>query len=96
MKQASPELEAFVKDLIRLSFERSYRPNIFIAMIERHQTLEAMKRLVRNGEVQSGFRRLTELGLQHHTVEAGILNFSNEFEKVDIDCAQWRLPQAQK
>ncbi|WP_342148349.1 hypothetical protein [Methylorubrum sp. SB2] len=83
-----------MKELIRLGSERGYRPTIFIGMLERYQTLGAMKRLVRNGEVQSGFRRLTELGLQDHTVEAGILRFRNEFDKTDIDCAEWRIKQA--
>lgn len=94
-RKASPELEAFVDELIRSGSERGYHPSIFINMRERHLTLEAMKRIVRSGDVQSGFRRLTELGLRDHTVEAGILKFRNEFTKADIDCAKWRLGQAQ-
>ncbi|UYW25216.1 hypothetical protein [Methylorubrum extorquens] len=94
MKEASPELEAFVDELIRLGSERDYRPTIFIGMRDRHGTLGAMKRLVRSGDIQSGFQRLSELGLQEHTVEAGILKFRSEFDKADIECAEWRLKQA--
>ncbi|WP_426313816.1 hypothetical protein ACN9MF_20080 [Methylobacterium fujisawaense] len=94
MKRASPELEAFITETIRQGSERNYRPTIFIGMQERHGTLEAMKRLVRNGDVQSGFRRLTELGLQDQTIEAGILKFRREFDRADIECAEWRLAQA--
>ena len=94
MKRASPELEAFITETIRRGAEHGYRPTIFMAMQERHGTLEAMKQLVRNGDVQSGFRRLTELGLQDQTIEAGILNFRGEFDRADIECADWRLAQA--
>lgn len=94
MKRASPELEAFIVETIRRGTEHGYRPTIFMGMQDRHGTLEAMKRLVRNGDVQSGFRRLTELGLQDHTIEAGILKFRSEFDRTDIECAEWRLAQA--
>jgi hypothetical protein len=96
MRRASPALEAFIDETIRLGAKKGYHPTVFIGMRDRYGTLEAMKRLVRNGEVQSGFRKLTELGLQEWTVEAAILKFRSEFDPPDIECAAWRLDQVNK
>ena len=93
MEKASPALEAFTDELIRLGAERGYHPTIFIDMRQRYGTLQAMKRLVQKGDVQSGFRRLVELGLQEHSVEAAVLKFRSEFKAPDIECAEWRLRQ---
>ncbi|GLK76187.1 hypothetical protein GCM10008171_14410 [Methylopila jiangsuensis] len=96
MSQASPALEAFTDEMIRLCAKKGYHPTAFKGMRERHGTLEAMRRLVRNGDVQSGFLRLTELGLQDWTIEAAILRFKPEFDRTDIECARWRLAQASR
>lgn len=96
MKNASPELEAFIDELIGLGAQRGYHPTVFMSMRSRYGTRTAMHRLVLNGDVETGFKRLTELGLQDHTVEAGILKFRGEFDQSDIECAEWRLNQAAK
>ena len=93
MEQASPALEAFIDELIKLGAQRGYHPTIFIEMRQRYGTLIAMKKLVENGDVQSGFRRLAELGLQDHSVEAAVLKFRSEFQAKHISCAEWRLRQ---
>ncbi len=53
-----------------------------------------MRRIVRSGEIQSGFRRLVQLGLREWTVEAGIVKFASEFDKETVEAAEWRLNQA--
>ena len=71
---ASPELEAFVNEGIRLSKERGYNPTIFVGMRHQHGTIDAMEpRLVQSGELQSGFKRLKQLGLIDWTIESARL-----------------------
>jgi hypothetical protein len=91
---ASPALESYVDESIRKSAEAGYHPTTFIGMRNRHQTLEAMEKLVKSGELQSGFRRLKQLGLAAEwSVEAIILKFPDEFTRDAVECARWRLEQ---
>jgi hypothetical protein len=61
-------------------------------MRERYRTVPAMERLVQSGHIQSGFRRLRELGMAREwSVEAGILRFPHRFTQSARDCAQFRL-----
>lgn len=55
----------------RISAKHDYRPTAFIAMRARHGTVEAIKRLFSQGDIQSGFRRLKESGLKEWTIETG-------------------------
>lgn len=91
---ASPELEAFVAELIRRSRENGYSPTTFMRMLDRYSTRRAMALLVEQGEVQSGFRRLHALGLLDWSVEAGIVRFRGEFDRKHVEAAEWRLTQA--
>ena len=56
-------LEAHIEEGIRVSERHSYHPLMFIRMRRQHGTVQAIERLVRSGEVQSGFRRLRSLNL---------------------------------
>lgn len=91
---ASPALEAFVKELIQRSAACGYYPTTFMRMLERHRTKKAMALLVEQGEIQSGFRRLHELGLLDWSVEAGVVKFRGEFDRMHVEAAEWRLRQA--
>ena len=53
-----------------------------------------MKHLVVSSEIQSGFKRLKELGHLELSVEAAILKFPDEFTSEERDAARWRLEQA--
>lgn len=88
---ASPELEHFIDETIRLSGQKGYHPTIFIDMRRRHRTIPAIKRLVESGDVQSGFTRLKELGLLEWTIEAAVLKFPEEFPASTRECAEFRL-----
>ena len=90
----SIELENFINESIARSKQRDYNPFIFVQMRERHGTVEAMKKLVVSGEVQSGFRRLKELNMLELSIEAAILKFPDEFTSEEQDAARWRLEQA--
>jgi len=94
--QASPELEAFIDETIRVSAEHGYHPTAFIGMRNRHGTLDAISRLVVSGDVQSGFSKLHKLGLLDHTIEAAVMRFPSEFGKQARECAEFRLRMVQE
>jgi hypothetical protein len=92
-RPASPELEAFVDEAIRLSKERGYNPSIFVGMRHQLGTIDAIERLVQSGDLQSGFKRLKQLGLIDWTNEAAVIKFAAEFSHNAKQCAEWRLAQ---
>ncbi|MEJ1118860.1 hypothetical protein V9K92_10330 [Phyllobacterium sp. CCNWLW109] len=91
MKKASPQLEAFIDETIRISAEKGYHPTEFIRMRRDYDTIPAITRLVISGEIQSGFKRLDALGLLDYTIEAAVLKFPEEFSKDARECAEYRL-----
>ena len=88
------ELEAFITESVRISMENGCHPTAFLEMRSRYGTVGAMDRLMRSGEIQSGFKRLEALGLLEWSVEAGVLRFPDEFSPEVIEAAEWRLQQA--
>jgi hypothetical protein len=90
---ASPGLEAFVDEAIRLFRERGYNPTIFVGMRHQYGTIDAVERLVQSGDLQSGFKRLKQLGLLDWTIESAVLKFAAEFSNNAKQCAEWRLKQ---
>lgn len=94
MRKASPELEAFIDETIRRGREKDYHPTVFIGMRQSLGTIPAISKLVRSGDLQSGFRRLEKLGLLEWTIEAAVEKFPNEFDANDRECAAFRLSQA--
>jgi hypothetical protein len=87
----NPDLEAFIDETVRVSANHHYHPTTFISMRQRHGTVEAINRLVVSGDVQSGFKRLKELGLLDYSIEAAILKFPHEFPRSSRECAEFRL-----
>ena len=92
-RPASPELEAFIDEGLRLSKERGYNPTVFVGMRHQHGTIEAIERLVQSGDLQSGFKRLKQLGLIDWTIESAVNKFPAEFTRNSRQCAEWRLQQ---
>lgn len=88
---ASAALEAFVDESIHLARQKGYIPTAFIGLRVRHGTLQAISRIVENGDVQSGFKRLKSLGLLDWTIEAAVLKFPEEFSAATKECAEFRL-----
>jgi hypothetical protein len=91
---ASIELETFIDETILLSAQNGYHPTIFIGMRQRHGTVGAINRLVKSGDIQSGFQKLVELGLTNWTVEMAVTKFPYEFSRDVREAAEWRLNQA--
>jgi hypothetical protein len=92
---ASAGLEAFVDETIRLAKEHGYNPTVFQSMRRQHGTIEAIEKLVQSGEVQSGFKRLKQLGLLDWSIESAVMKFPTEFSRNARQCAEWRLKQVQ-
>jgi hypothetical protein len=91
MAQADP-LERWVDESIKRAVARGYHPTEFIKMRARHQTVSAMERLMQSGQIQSGLRRLKELGMEKEwSVEAGILKFPDRFTRQATEVAKFRL-----
>jgi hypothetical protein len=85
------DLEAFIDETIRLAGRKGYYPSVFQGMRSRHGTIKAIEKLVQTGEVQSGFKRLTELGLLEWSIEAAVLRFPDRFTPAARDCAEFRI-----
>ena len=62
-------------------------------MRHQHGTIDAIERLVQSGEMQSGFKRLKQLGLLDWTIELAVIKFAAEFSNNAKQCADWRLQQ---
>ena len=92
--EGSSELEAFIDKSIGVSREHGYNPTIFMDMRRRYGTVGAIDRLVRSGEIQSGFKRLKELGLLEWTIESAVLKFPDKFSNQIREAANWKLSQA--
>jgi hypothetical protein len=95
-RTASPGLEAFIDETVKLAKARGYNPTIFIAMRRQHGTIGAIERLVLSGDIQSGFKRLRQLNLINWTIEAAVTKFPDEFSLHARKCAEWRLQQVTK
>lgn len=78
---------------MRLAKERGYNPSIFVGMRHQFGTIDAIERLVQSGDMQSGFKRLKQLGLLDWTIEAAVIKFAAEFSGNARQCAEWRLKQ---
>ncbi|SRR5579885_23656 len=93
-RRASPDLETFIDQSIKISREHGYHPTVFIGMRQKHGTIKAIERLVESGEIQAGFKKLRQLNLLDWTIEAAVTKFANEFSRNALKCAEWRLQQA--
>lgn len=54
-----------------------YVPQAWIAMVERHGAVDASKKLLVNGDIQTGLLRLLRLGRADLTVEHATLSFES-------------------
>lgn len=73
-----------------------YVPQAWIAMVERHGAVDASKKLLVNGDIQTGLLRLLRLGRADLTVEHAVLEerWQYLFDDQDRELARWRLAQA--
>jgi hypothetical protein len=88
---AEDHLEAFIEEANRQCISRGYHPTVFQVMRQRHGTVMAISKLVESGEIQSGFRRLKELGIPGWSIEAAVVKFPDRFTSSTRECAEFRL-----
>ena len=74
-----------------------YIPTVWISMMNQAGATEAAKRLLVNGDIQSGFERLIKIGRRDLTVEHAVLEerWEELFDERHREAARWRLAQAQ-
>ncbi|MBT8167622.1 hypothetical protein [Falsiruegeria litorea] len=72
-----------------------YVADEFASMLKIHGAVQTAKKLVRSGEIQSGLRRLRDLGRLDLATEAVMLQpeFRELFTQQHLDAASWRLDQ---
>jgi hypothetical protein len=88
---ASIGLASFIDESLRRSAQRGYHPTDFIRMRAQYKTVPAIERLVKSGEIQSGFKKLKQLDLLEWSIEAAVQNFPDEFTPEARACANFRL-----
>jgi hypothetical protein len=92
---------AFKEALLAACREMSalaYVPTYYLHMIHEQGACETARRLVRSGELQTGFRTLARHGRLDLSVE-GIMTrpeFAGLFGKQDLEAATWRLAEVNK
>jgi hypothetical protein len=74
-------LEDFIDESIRWSVANGYVPTIFYRMRRHYGTIAAIEKLVQSDEIQSGFKKLKDLGLPEWSLEAAVLKFPQRFSK---------------
>lgn len=89
-------LEDFIDLSIKMSREHGYNPTTFISMRQRYGTIVAIKRLVESSDIQSGFKKMTAIGLQRYTVEQAVLDHPEHFELKTRAFAKARLELASR
>jgi hypothetical protein len=85
------DLGAFIDETIRRARKQGYCPTVFQGMRAQLGTVLAIEKLVKSGDIQSGFKRLKELGLLVWTIEAAVIKFSDMFTSAARECAEFRL-----
>lgn len=95
-QMASVGLETFIEEAIKKAKAHGYTPTAFMAMRSQLGTVSAIEKLVQSGDVQSGFKRLEQLGLLEWSIEAAVAKFPIEFTRQARECAEWRLKQVQR
>jgi hypothetical protein len=64
-------------------------------MIDTYGAHEALSKLVKSADLQKGFIVLKDCGKLDESFEAVIIRHSEEFRDEIIECAKWRLEQAE-
>lgn len=88
------DLEAFVDEGIRRSKAAGYNPSVCMRLCETRGTKRAIEQLVISGDIQSGFKKMSELNMLEWTLENAVVRFRELFSTEHVAAAEWRLQQA--
>lgn len=74
-----------------------YAPTAWISMMRGPEGAAAARRLLVNGDIQSGFERLIRMGRRDLTVEQAVLDdrWTTLLSEAHREAARWRLNQAE-
>jgi hypothetical protein len=87
-------LEDFIDESIRWSVANGYVPTLFNRLRRHFGTVAAIEQLVQSDDVQSGFKKLRDLGLLEWSIEVAVLKFPERFSKSARECSELRLRAA--
>ena len=95
MSQLETKFEARIQEALVECHRLGYHPSDFEGMLSSASATRVAKKLVTSGELQSGLKKLAQLGRLDLSVESIMLEpqFRTLFAKQLRDAAQWRLNQ---
>ena len=95
MSQLEQTFEARVRAALLECHRLGYYPHDFEGMLASASAARVAEKLVTSGELQTGLKRLAQMGRLDLSVESIMLEpeFESLFNKTLRDAAQWRLNQ---
>lgn len=95
MSDVEDRFEQRLLDSIEISRGMGYTPTAFIGMLDRHGGVRTAKRLIADGNIQSGIKKLRDLGRLDIAMEQIMLDpeFATLFTPEELAAARWRLEQ---
>jgi hypothetical protein len=92
MRGSSDLLDILIEEGIRQSIQAGYpTPIFYMRTLMNLGTVPGISRLVLSGTIQSGFRKLCEMGLSDWTCEKAVLHFPDRFSSQVVSVAKFRL-----
>ena len=88
MDDLAERFEKRLRESVPVVIELGYNPTVFVGLLERYGGVQTAKRLIAEGEIQYGFKRLAALGRLDLTME-----FASLFTEGELAAARWRLDQ---
>ena len=95
MDDLAERFEKRLRESVPVVIELGYNPTVFVGLLERYGGVQTAKRLIAEGEIQYGFKRLAALGRLDLTMEQIMLEpeFASLFTEGELAAARWRLDQ---
>lgn len=95
MSQLEQDFEAKVRDALLECHRLGYHPSDFEGMLANASAAHVAEKLVASGELQTGLKKLAQMGRLDLSVEFIMLEpqFESLFKKPLREAAQWRLDQ---
>jgi hypothetical protein len=89
------EFSARLRDSIRQSHDLGYHPTRFEQMLDDQGALGLVRKLIKSGEIQDGFKAVVKLGRKDLTMESIMLEpqFKSLIAAGELEAATWRLSQ---
>ncbi len=95
MDDLAERFEQRLRESVPVAIQLGYNPTVFVDLLERYRGVQTAKRLIAEGEIQYGFKRLAALGRLDLTMEQIMLEpeFASLFTEGELAAARWRLDQ---